>query len=86
VNATASTSFTELAQRANDGIEVTLLWRRRDGLVRVSVADATTGASFRFDVDPGRALDAFEHPYVYAATAQVAHDLEPSAPPAPAAA
>ena len=63
----AITTRTELAQRQNDGIEVTLLWSRADGSVAVGVRHVATDQSFELDVDPARALDAYYHPFAYAA-------------------
>jgi hypothetical protein len=37
------------------------------GRVELSVRDSTTGAGFLIEVAPGNALDAFYHPYAYAA-------------------
>jgi hypothetical protein len=59
---------TELAHRAGDGIEVLLLWDRSDGRLTVVVDDVRTGGSFEVVARDGRqALDAFYHPFAYAA-------------------
>ena len=57
----------ELDHRASDGIQVWLLWSPVTGEVWVSVLHVDTGESFRIDVDPSRALDAFHHPFAYLA-------------------
>jgi hypothetical protein len=57
----------ELASRENDGLRVVLQWHSHPGEVTVSVADSRTGAQFQFAVDGERALDAFHHPFAYAA-------------------
>jgi hypothetical protein len=57
----------ELAARVNDGIHVVLLWQPADDTVSVSVADDRTGESFVMPVAPDRALEAFYHPFAYAA-------------------
>jgi hypothetical protein len=57
----------ELDFRAGDGLEVTLLWNPETNRVTVSVFDAKTGDDFGIDVDAADALDAFHHPYAYAA-------------------
>jgi hypothetical protein len=57
----------ELAHRGGDGIDVRLLWIRASNRVVVLVHDERTGSSFELDVDPGRALDAFRHPFAYLA-------------------
>jgi hypothetical protein len=58
---------TDLLYRENGGIEVVLLWRPEAGELLVSVSDAASGDSFVLEVDGGCALDAFYHPYAYAA-------------------
>ena len=67
MTATATTTRTELAQRQNDGIEVCLYWARSDGSVTVAVRHLSTDETFEIAVDPADALDAFYHPFAYAA-------------------
>ena len=62
----------ELDHRRSDGIEVTLLWNARTKAVSVSVVEERSAAGFQFEVPPADALDAFHHPYAYAAYGQ--HD------------
>ena len=57
----------ELAARDSDGVHVLLLWHPAENAVTVSVEDARFGESFRIAVASDRALDAFYHPYAYAA-------------------
>jgi hypothetical protein len=57
----------ELASRESDGVHVLLLWHPRDNTLTVSVEDGRAGESFRLAVAPDCALDAFYHPYAYAA-------------------
>ena len=57
----------ELASRESDGLAVVLLWHPRQDAVTVSVADSRTGVRVELLVDRERALDAFYHPFVYAA-------------------
>jgi hypothetical protein len=57
----------ELAARDSDGVHVLLLWHPAENAVTVSVEDATFGDRFQIAVAPDRALDAFYHPYAYAA-------------------
>ena len=57
----------ELAARENDGIHVLLLWHPRANALTVSVEDARLGDRFRFAVAAECALDAFYHPFAYAA-------------------
>ena len=57
----------ELAERDSDGIHVLLLWHPRENTLSVSVEDARVGDQFDIAVAPDRALDAFYHPFAYAA-------------------
>jgi hypothetical protein len=57
----------ELAARESDGLRVVLLWNPREDAVRVAVEDALAGRSFELPVARDRALDAFHHPFAYAA-------------------
>jgi hypothetical protein len=58
----------ELASRETHGLEVTLLWDKRDERLVVVVDDARTGTSFALLARDGKeALDAFYHPFAYAA-------------------
>ena len=57
----------ELASREGDGLAVVLLWHPSDDALTVSVADSRTGDRFEFAVDGECALDAFYHPFAYAA-------------------
>ena len=59
--------WTELAGRANEGLDVTLLWSKSSGRVKVAVADARQNEEFEFDVAGADALAAFHHPFAYAA-------------------
>jgi hypothetical protein len=61
--------WAELASRANDGLEITLLWRRSTGQVRVAVTDARheDAAELEFEVAGADALAAYHHPFAYAA-------------------
>ena len=56
----------ELDQRTTDGIEVRLLWDTDTHAVFVSVTERD-GRPFEFEVFPADALEAFRHPYAYAA-------------------
>jgi hypothetical protein len=59
--------FEELHRRVSAGLEVSLLWSRSAGKLVVSVADTMTGESFELPVEREEALDAFNHPFAYAA-------------------
>jgi hypothetical protein len=58
----------ELAHRASNGIEVTLFWSKPANRVSVEVLDSRFDEGFEFEVDGSAALDAFNHPYAYAAS------------------
>jgi hypothetical protein len=58
----------ELDVRELNTATVTLYWIRGTDLAVVAVADEADGPSFELVLDPHeRALDAFHHPYAYAA-------------------
>jgi hypothetical protein len=57
----------ELASRTTNGLEVTLLWQRDDENVHVRVVDARTEEAFELTVAGEKALEAFYHPYAFAA-------------------
>jgi hypothetical protein len=74
----------ELAHRVADGIEVQLLWRPSDDAVTVLVHEIETGVCFELRVEPDQALNAFRHPYAYAALRRI-HAGSVQAPAAPRA-
>jgi hypothetical protein len=51
----------------SDGIHVLLLWNPDENALTVSVEDARAGDRFQLAVAPDRALEAFYHPFAYAA-------------------
>jgi hypothetical protein len=57
----------DLAHRRGDGIDVILWWSRETDSVAVEVMHLATDSSFELVVDRSRALDAFYHPFAYAA-------------------
>jgi hypothetical protein len=57
----------ELAARESDGIHVLLLWHPDENGLTVSVEDSRAGDRFELAVASDRALDAFYHPFAYAA-------------------
>ena len=65
--ATAPTDRRELARRTNDGIEVVLFWSKSSNQVTITVVDTRTDEAVEFEVAGEVALDAFRHPYAYAA-------------------
>ena len=58
----------ELAQRINGSVEVRLLWYPDIDRVELAVHDLATDVIFELPVAPADAIDAFYHPYAYAAS------------------
>ena len=65
--ATTITQKTELAHRTSEGIHVNLFWNQLSSRVTVRVFDERTNNGFELEVDSRDALDAFNHPFAYAA-------------------
>ncbi len=63
--ATTTTDWVELADRANDGLDVRLYWNRADGRVKVTVTRVHEGRTAELRVAPEDALTAFHHPFAY---------------------
>jgi hypothetical protein len=57
----------ELARRDADGIEVILRWHPADDALSVSVTDARGEHCFDLAVERDCGLEAFHHPFAYAA-------------------
>ncbi len=66
----------ELAQRLSGTDEILLLWHPEIERVELSVLDLATGAGLHIDVAPADAIDAFYHPYAYAARAESSYVVE----------
>lgn len=64
---TTITQKTELAHRTSEGIHVYLFWNRFSSRATVRVFDERTNNGFEIEVDSRDALDAFNHPFAYAA-------------------
>jgi hypothetical protein len=82
MSTTTITPDIELAHRASDGIEVSLLWNRSTNRVTVKVLDARFDEGFELEVDGSSALDAYRHPFAYAtaeATGNRSASLDPLA-------
>ena len=60
-------AWRELAFREKDGLAVSLLWSNDTGRVKVAVVDARLDEQFEVHVSGADALDAFQHPFAYAA-------------------
>ena len=71
------TTRRELARRVNGGLEITLFWDRRDNSTSIDIRQATTDETISFRVPPGRALDAFHHPFAHLDN-HVEDDLQPA--------
>jgi hypothetical protein len=57
-----------LASRKNAGMRVTLLWAADSDTVAALVRDDSTNEQFELLVEPdANPIDAYEHPYAYAA-------------------
>jgi hypothetical protein len=67
MTATAFSARRELAHRTSDGIEVTMFWSRPSDRITIAVFDTRSDEALEFEVDGSGALDAFNHPYAYAA-------------------
>ena len=59
-------TFVELARRSSIGIEVALFWDRVSDETTVCVGDDSQGLYFEVNPPRERALDCFNHPFVYA--------------------
>ncbi len=57
----------ELASRESNGVHVLLLWYPREDAVTVEVEDSRDGQRFELVVERSCALDAFYHPFAFAA-------------------
>jgi len=76
-------SWSELAVRESDGLAVSLFWSKATGRTRVVVDDQTFKAELHVDVPPACALDAFYHPFAYAAGSGLEPSRAISEPPTP---
>jgi hypothetical protein len=73
--ATTDISIRELDHRTGDGIDVTLVWYPQTNRVSVAVVDVRSGEAFELIVPGADALEAFRHPYAYAARGRDDHAL-----------
>jgi hypothetical protein len=69
----------ELAYRASDGLEVSLLWSEADDRLAVRVSDGRSGDSFELPVGEANPLHVFYHPYAYAAFEGIEYRVAPRA-------
>jgi len=56
--------------------DVRLFWHPQIERVGLAVRELATGAGFQIDVAPGNAIDAFYHPYAYAARCESSYRAE----------
>jgi hypothetical protein len=64
---TEISSWTELARRNGDGLDIALLWRKSSNRLKLSVFDRRFEEQLDLDVSAADALIAFHHPFAYAA-------------------
>ena len=62
-----SATTRELAHRLSGADEVLLLWHPESDRVELSVRNLATGAGCEIEIAPADAIDAFHHPFAYAA-------------------
>jgi hypothetical protein len=67
--------FEELDYRENDGIQISLLWRRTDNSLVVIVVDTKAEETFELSAHADDAMDVFHHPFAYAGSRLVAAEL-----------
>jgi len=78
VSATEESWATELLSRESGGMTVKLFWSRATNLVTISVADVASGTYFELVLDECEpALEAFHHPFAYAAARGLDFGLRP---------
>jgi hypothetical protein len=57
----------ELAQRRTGSVEILLIWHPISNNVELRIHDTSQKEESGFRVPPGEAMEAFRHPYAYAA-------------------
>jgi hypothetical protein len=67
----------ELAHRLTGSVEVLLLWKPESGAVELRMHDLVTAEGFEIRVPSANAMDAFRHPYAYAAREGAMFALNP---------
>ena len=67
MTSTALLSPRELDSRSGDGLDIRLLWQPADDSLTVTVDDLRLHEHFVIPVRAGDALEAFHHPFAYAA-------------------
>jgi hypothetical protein len=83
---TMDTPIVELDRRHSGAVDISLLWHRDLGAVSLTIRDSRSGQSLELPVAHHRALQAFKHPFAYAASIGVDYATTLAvAPPATAA-
>jgi hypothetical protein len=77
------TTIAELDHRKGGPFEVSLLWHRDIEVVSLTIRDNRSGRSLELPVANDQALQAFQHPFAYAASVGV--DFAASLAPPPLA-
>lgn len=62
-------AWRELDYRRAHGVEVLLQWHKKSNILRLILNDEKEGLSHTFQVDNDKGLEAFNHPYAFAAFA-----------------
>jgi hypothetical protein len=67
MNTQSTSTRRELASRTGDGLDVTLVWMRRDGNdeVVVTVTDHREDEYFEILAEPAHALEVYHHPFAF---------------------
>lgn len=67
MNAQSTSTWSELASRSGDGLDVTLVWANRDGRdeIVVRVTDHREGDYFEIPAEAARALEVYYHPFAH---------------------
>ena len=65
----SATRRRELGHRVSGGYEIVLCWNADDSSTSIEIWQPTTDETMTFTVARDRALDAFQHPFVYLQTA-----------------
>ena len=60
-------TWEELAGRVSEGLEISLLWNKSAGRLKLAVGDTRLDEHFEFDVADADGLTAFYHPFAYTA-------------------
>jgi hypothetical protein len=75
-SASVTGDWRELASRAGDGLQISLVWSKAADRVKVTVLDERLREPFDIHIDGADALSAFHHPFAYVGTARRAGPRE----------